>query len=108
MCDRLSAQTGGKRSANRYSRASTGHGRDAHMTDTLLAGCSVLVIEDNFFLAEDARDTLERAGATVLGPVSNAEDRSEEHTSELQSLMRISYAVSCLKKHKQTEKWPTP
>src|SRR3546814_10512360 len=27
--------------------------------------------------------------------------RSEEHTSELQSLMRISYAVSCLKKKKQ-------
>src|SRR3546814_20763688 len=26
--------------------------------------------------------------------------RSEEHTSELQSLMRISYAVFCLKKHK--------
>src|SRR3546814_9676240 len=32
-------------------------------------------------------------------------DRSEEHTSELQSLMRISYAVICLKKkkhHKQS------
>src|SRR3546814_3932936 len=29
-------------------------------------------------------------------------DRSEEHTSELQSLMRISYAVFCLKKQKQT------
>src|SRR3546814_10087476 len=28
--------------------------------------------------------------------------RSEEHTSELQSLMRISYAVSCLKKKKKT------
>src|SRR3546814_3158459 len=28
------------------------------------------------------------------------EDRSEEHTSELQSLMRISYAVFCLKKKK--------
>src|SRR3546814_9098836 len=27
--------------------------------------------------------------------------RSEEHTSELQSLMRISYAVFCLKKHKK-------
>src|SRR3546814_10034734 len=27
--------------------------------------------------------------------------RSEEHTSELQSLMRISYAVFCLKKNKQ-------
>src|SRR3546814_2723221 len=29
-----------------------------------------------------------------------AQDRSEEHTSELQSLMRISYAVFCLKKKK--------
>src|SRR3546814_7977951 len=29
-------------------------------------------------------------------------DRSEEHTSELQSLMRISYAVFCLEKKKQT------
>src|SRR3546814_8217651 len=29
-------------------------------------------------------------------------DRSEEHTSELQSLMRISYAVFCLQKKKQT------
>src|SRR3546814_2500822 len=31
---------------------------------------------------------------------SDAGDRSEEHTSELQSLMRISYAVFCLKKKK--------
>src|SRR3546814_6247634 len=31
-------------------------------------------------------------------------DRSEEHTSELQSLMRISYAVFCLKKKKQLNK----
>src|SRR3546814_5789045 len=30
--------------------------------------------------------------------------RSEEHTSELQSLMRISYAVFCLKKKKTTQK----
>src|SRR3546814_1778869 len=30
--------------------------------------------------------------------------RSEEHTSELQSLMRISYAVFCLKKKKQNRK----
>src|SRR3546814_6227871 len=30
--------------------------------------------------------------------------RSEEHTSELQSLMRISYAVFCLKKKKQKDK----
>src|SRR3546814_9304333 len=31
-------------------------------------------------------------------PVTLGEPRSEEHTSELQSLMRISYAVFCLKK----------
>src|SRR3546814_2865882 len=32
-----------------------------------------------------------------------ASSRSEEHTSELQSLMRISYAVFCLKKKKQKQ-----
>src|SRR3546814_9499022 len=31
------------------------------------------------------------------------DERSEEHTSELQSLMRISYAVFCLKKQKKTQ-----
>src|SRR3546814_2413897 len=31
------------------------------------------------------------------------QDRSEEHTSELQSLMRISYAVFCLKKKRHTQ-----
>src|SRR3546814_9687402 len=33
-----------------------------------------------------------------------AVERSEEHTSELQSLMRISYAVFCLKKKTKTQK----
>src|SRR3546814_4409694 len=36
--------------------------------------------------------------------LQNFRGRSEEHTSELQSLMRISYAVFCLKKKKQTNK----
>src|SRR3546814_1705636 len=35
---------------------------------------------------------------------SNPAQRSEEHTSELQSLMRISYAVFCLKKKRQNNK----
>src|SRR3546814_5588590 len=35
---------------------------------------------------------------TILCRSPLDEDRSEEHTSELQSLMRISYAVFCLKK----------
>src|SRR3546814_2063994 len=34
--------------------------------------------------------------------------RSEEHTSELQSLMRISYAVFCLKKKRQRPTHPLP
>src|SRR3546814_2646461 len=41
-------------------------------------------------------------------PVADAPDRSEEHTSELQSLMRISYAVFCLKKKKNTNIHLTP
>src|SRR3546814_3366356 len=36
------------------------------------------------------------------GALAGRPARSEEHTSELQSLMRISYAVLCLKKKKQT------
>src|SRR3546814_2349285 len=36
------------------------------------------------------------------GPVLGEIERSDEHTSELQSLMRISYAVFCLKKKKIT------
>src|SRR3546814_17267910 len=39
-----------------------------------------------------------------FGQSHSRRDRSEEHTSELQSLMRISYAVFCLKKKKNTDK----
>src|SRR3546814_1108641 len=38
---------------------------------------------------------------TTTGRTSDNAQRSEEHTSELQSLMRISYAVFCLKKKKR-------
>src|SRR3546814_8219123 len=38
------------------------------------------------------------ARAAAAGPLLHGHPRSEEHTSELQSLMRISYAVFCLKK----------
>src|SRR3546814_3744981 len=44
---------------------------------------------------------IERGNRGALGhAVSSCRRRSEEHTSELQSLMRISYAVFCLKKKK--------
>src|SRR3546814_6558445 len=41
------------------------------------------------------------AGSTVFLLQAYVQNRSEEHTSELQSLMRISYAVFCLKKKKK-------
>src|SRR3546814_2289019 len=44
------------------------------------------------------RGGADRAGDRRAGRTWTAVPRSEEHTSELQSLMRISYAVFCLKK----------
>src|SRR3546814_1989758 len=65
-----------------------------------------------------ARPTLRRASGAAFGGLHGGPDcrsgtkgqpplvfpgRSEEHTSELQSLMRISYAVFCLKKKKKRQ-----
>src|SRR3546814_1119205 len=47
----------------------------------------------------DVRDGYRRVGEFSTRGLDP--HRSEEHTSELQSLMRISYAVFCLKKKKQ-------
>src|SRR3546814_4230010 len=43
----------------------------------------------------------------AIRPLRDGVIRSEEHTSELQSLMRISYAVFCLKTKKETEIYNT-
>src|SRR3546814_6469361 len=42
-------------------------------------------------------------GYSLSVPLAPDDNRSEEHTSELQSLMRISYAVFCLKKNNTYE-----
>src|SRR3546814_9182716 len=44
-------------------------------------------------------------GALVVRQDCSSQARSEEHTSELQSLMRISYAVFCLKKKKKIRQY---
>src|SRR3546814_6576069 len=44
------------------------------------------------------------AGQHLIEGGARLAERSEEHTSELQSLMRISYAVFCLKKKKKHKK----
>src|SRR3546814_7971562 len=56
----------------------------------VLAGRHLEIAENYHYLATSLRN-LDAKGARP---------RSEEHTSELQSLMRISYAVFCLKKKK--------
>src|SRR3546814_4702939 len=75
-------------------------------------GIPFLVLEADTRLADDLRastfhppslDMLDRLGAAqpliAQGLITPTwQIRSEEHTSELQSLMRISYAVFCLKK----------
>src|SRR3546814_7057165 len=65
---------------------------------TLMSGGAIVTLEAWSFDAEELWDTVERhkvEGIAIVG------DRSEEHTSELQSLMRISYAVFCLKKKRK-------
>src|SRR3546814_847198 len=52
---------------------------------------------NQFALVSEAAE----AGGDIVVTAGRIEVRSEEHTSELQSLMRISYAVFCLKKKKE-------
>src|SRR3546814_6521720 len=67
-----------------------------------LEGCCV-VVSPLIALMHDQLRAAQAVGIRAASPTSV--DRSEEHTSELQSLMRISYAVFCLTKknykHKQ-------
>src|SRR3546814_1410207 len=62
-------------------------------------------LEANIRMARPSASDAELRAAVdhaALGELVDAL-RSEEHTSELQSLMRISYAVFCLKKKKKTQ-----
>src|SRR3546814_4128992 len=64
-----------------------------HALAQVCAGVDILVVAGG-----EAGGHCGEVATMVLFP------RSEEHTSELQSLMRISYAVFCLKKKKHKEK----
>src|SRR3546814_4908787 len=60
--------------------------------------CSLTTLLVFALLALSSIPVLRAIGSTVAIGVAANFVRSEEHTSELQSLMRISYAVFCLKK----------
>src|SRR3546814_5071110 len=78
-------------------------------TDTLFPYTTLFRSEDRRqrLAAREPRHGLRHAGGGRLGGARHEagerlHQRSEEHTSELQSLMRISYAVFCLKKKNTT------
>src|SRR3546814_7071758 len=87
-----------------------GHGHDLRtMLQRVVLGAQFAVIgnEDLFdvFLEETANELARRCELhqrihQIMHTATGIGDRSEEHTSELQSLMRLSYAVFCLKKIK--------
>src|SRR3546814_10351608 len=56
------------------------------------------------FTLDELRALVDIGSYDLIMQAEAEEIRSEEHTSELQSLMRISYAVFCLKKNKTHEK----
>src|SRR3546814_8599076 len=66
-----------------------------------------ITVEDSMSMVHASRGMLKPAAPDLLSEpaivagIAKATMRSEEHTSELQSLMRISYAVFCLKKKKK-------
>src|SRR3546814_18862841 len=71
-------------------------------TDTLFPDTTLFRSED---LIDDLTERMIQPGAEYSHQwrVGDIVIRSEEHTSELQSLMRISYAVFCLKKKKKNK-----
>src|SRR3546814_1906332 len=73
-------------------------------TDTLFPYTTLFRSGDRFPVVLAARivgDPRALADGDRRGAAAADPQRSEEHTSELQSLMRISYAVFCLKKKKK-------
>src|SRR3546814_3392453 len=69
-----------------------------------LTGGEALKVSDTLFNDQIAKTYFSREIVPALRLMSpEMRKRSEEHTSELQSLMRISYAVFCLKQKKQKE-----
>src|SRR3546814_1214897 len=72
---------------------------DQHLTEFSVEARGLTKYFEGFAAADHV--TLEVPAGSIYGVLG----RSEEHTSELQSLMRISYAVLCLKqKKRQTQK----
>src|SRR3546814_2425382 len=71
---------------------------------SLALRCLREILSDELLVQKGRELSLTSVGASLLAPTQAL--RSEEHTSELQSLMRISYAVFCLKKKNKQVRIP--
>src|SRR3546814_3431840 len=76
-----------------------------HICNEVARGLQDMAIHHCLALGFGVLTTENRDQAVARAWVDRGNKRSEEHTSELQSLMRISYAVFCLKK-KNTQHEP--
>src|SRR3546814_2287556 len=74
----------------------------AALATAVLTGCE-RAPRGKDYLNSHPEELSELTKACADGSHPNKQERSEEHTSELQSLMRISYAVFCLKKQKHKQ-----
>src|SRR3546814_2702984 len=69
--------------------------------DDIVRLVDAILAHERIRLWDAALDRMELLAGLPVGDYGAVVARSEEHTSELQSLMRISYAVFCLKKNNQ-------
>src|SRR3546814_4945849 len=74
-----------------------------HLRDLGAAKVTYVSVPEEFLIGRVlARNVISpETGEVIANANDEITERSEEHTSELQSLMRISYAVFCLKKKKK-------
>src|SRR3546814_1759331 len=99
----ISGGVGGRGSQTAKGKAGQASGNEGGSTASINLQTSDLGVGST-----DARSSIDIVNHDVRNAIANAERaasrRSEEHTSELQSLMRISYAVFCLKKKNKKTK----
>src|SRR3546814_7341982 len=89
----------------RIRASAKGRIKQISIDDSLIVPTDKQMLEDLLAAAfNDAREKADAASNEEMGKMTSGLPlRSEEHTSELQSLMRISYAVFCLKKKKNSQ-----
>src|SRR3546814_9914264 len=94
---------------SRLFRVSTGKAVSDYVAEVRIKRAKTLLADDRVLIKEIAYRCGFQSSSSFSSAFRRATSlRSEEHTSELQSLMRTSYAVFCLKKKKLQPNTTTP